>query len=64
MTHHLPPDAWRSEAFADDLCEDAAAFGLPQPSWWLRAATNPLLSLLPMVALATAGMAAAVWVGA
>jgi hypothetical protein len=40
----LPPAAWRSEAFAEDLCDDDPAPAAPQ-----RAAAAVLLGALPLL---------------
>ena len=61
MNTHLPPDAWRSEAFAEDLPDVAP------PAPVSPAPRNPLMSVLLgvlPVALAAAGAMAAVWSGA
>jgi len=61
MNAHLPPEAWRSEAFAEDLSDEASS---PPASAAPRSALLPvLLGVLP-IALAAAGAMAAVWSGA
>jgi hypothetical protein len=61
MNTLLPPEAWRSEAFAEDLPEDVM---LPPPLVAPHGRLMPtLLGVLPL-ALAAAGAVAAVWSGA
>ena len=57
MIQSLPPEAWRSEAFAEDLPEVQQAVPNFRPSRWQTA----LLGLVPL-SLATAGASMlAVW---
>ena len=60
MNSTLPPEAWRSEAFAEDLFDD----GAEAPPPLLRGGTPllMLLGLLPMT-LAVAGAAVMAWSG-
>ncbi|MBA4175910.1 MAG: hypothetical protein C0505_05030 [Leptothrix sp. (in: Bacteria)] len=61
MNSHLPPEAWRSEAFAEDLPDaltPAPVTGVPRAPL-----LSVLLGVLPL-ALAAAGAMAAVWAGA
>ena len=57
MKHILPPEAWRSEAFAEDLFDDSRPRA-PSPRPQRGALWSAVLGLLP-VALATAGAALA-----
>lgn len=61
MNATLPPEAWRSEAFAEDLADEPAAALAPDRHRGALLAV--LLGALP-VALAAAGAVAAVWSGA
>ncbi len=61
MNVTLPPEAWRSEAFAEDLSDEAAA--APNADKHRVTLLVVLLGALP-VALAAAGAVAAVWSGA
>ncbi len=63
MDHITPPECWRSEAFAEDLCE--ANDTLPSHATASHAGfVRPaLLGALPLL-LATAGAAVAAWSGA
>lgn len=61
MNTHLPPEAWRSEAFAEDLGEDPT---LPPAAAAARSTLPPLLLGVLPVALAAAGAVAAVLSGA
>lgn len=61
MNAYLPPEAWRSEAFAEDLADETTE---AVPAGGHR---GPLLALLLgvlPVALAAAGAVAVVWSGA
>lgn len=60
MNATLPPEAWRSEAFAEDLTDEGT--DAPAASGH-RGALLLLLGALPVV-LAAAGAAAVVWSGA
>lgn len=60
MSPTLPPEAWRSEAFAEDLLDVAP----PQPVSTSRLPfVGGLMGLVPLL-LAGAGALAAVWSGA
>jgi hypothetical protein len=61
MNATLPPEAWRSEAFAEDLSEEVAE--APSAGKHRGAMFAVLLGVLP-VALAAAGAVAVVWSGA
>ncbi len=61
MNATLPPDAWRSEAFAEDLADETPE--LPVSHGHRSALLVVLLGALP-VALAAAGAMAVVWSGA
>ncbi len=61
MNSTLPPDAWRSEAFAEDLFDDGIE--APQPPQRGGATLLMLWGLLP-VALAAAGAAVMAFAGA
>ncbi len=61
MNAYLPPEAWRSEAFAEDLADEAT--DTLSPGKHRGALLAVLLGVLP-VALAAAGAVAAVWSGA
>lgn len=54
MKHLLPSDAWRSEAFAEDLFEDDKARA-PSPRMRHTRLTSNLIGLLPVV-LAVGGV--------
>jgi hypothetical protein len=62
MNQLLTPDAWRSEAFAEDLFEDSCLL-MPSPSPWRAALPYTLLGLTPVL-LAAASAALVVWGGA
>ena len=56
MDDVLPPQAWRSEAFAEDLHDaDSETTPAPRPRW-----ASLLLGVLPVM-LATVGTVAALW---
>jgi hypothetical protein len=57
MKHLLPPEAWRSEGFAEDLFDDSRQRA-PSPSPQRGALWATVLGVLP-VALAMAGAALA-----
>ena len=60
MNSTLPPEAWRSEAFAEDLCDDnAEATG---PAERGGATLLMLWGVLPMVVAATGAVVVA-WSG-
>lgn len=61
MNVTLPPEAWRSEAFAEDLPDEATI--APSADRHRGTLFVVLLGALP-VALAAAGAVAAVWSGA
>ncbi len=61
MNATLPPEAWRSEAFAEDLADDTPE--VQTRSGHRGALLTVLLGALP-VALAAAGAVAVVWSGA
>jgi hypothetical protein len=61
MNATLPPEAWRSEAFAEDLPEET--IDAPAASGQRGTLLVLLLGALP-VALAAAGAVAVVWSGA
>jgi len=61
MNATLPPEAWRSEAFAEDLPDETTE--APATRGHRGALLAVLLGVLP-VALAAAGAVAAVWSGA
>lgn len=61
MNSTLPPEAWRSEAFAEDLADDIS--DAPGPAERGGAALLVLLSVPPVV-VAAAGAAVLAWSGA
>jgi len=61
MNTTLPPEAWRSEAFAEDLADDISE--APGPAERSSAALLVLLSVPPVV-VAAAGAAVVAWSGA
>ncbi len=61
MNLTLPPEAWRSEAFAEDLSDETPE--APATGGHRGALIVVLLGVLP-VALAAAGAVAVVWSGA
>ena len=63
MDHTTPPDCWRSEAFAEDLCDADDTLPAQAPAWQPGSVRPALLGMLPLL-LATAGAAVAAWSGA
>jgi hypothetical protein len=61
MNATLPPEAWRSEAFAEDLADESTDG--PATTGHRGVLLTVLLGALPL-ALAAAGAAAVVWSGA
>jgi hypothetical protein len=61
MNTTLPPEAWRSEAFAEDLADESS--DTPASARQRSVLTTVLLGVLP-AALAAAGAVAAVFSGA
>lgn len=61
MNSTLPPEAWRSEAFPEDLFDELPE--APQPAERGGATLLMLWGLLPLV-LAAAGAAVMAWTGA
>ncbi|MDO9072183.1 MAG: hypothetical protein Q7U73_02870 [Rubrivivax sp.] len=61
MNATLPPEAWRSEAFAEDLADEAP--DAPAATGHRGTLFAVLLGAVP-VALAAAGAVAVVWSGA
>ena len=60
MNSTLPPDAWRSEAFAEDLFDDASA--APSPAGRGGVTLLLLWGMLPVV-IAAAGAVVMAWSG-
>lgn len=61
MNSTLPPEAWRSEAFAEDLFDDASP--APAPAQRGGATLLMLWGVLPVV-VAAAGAVVMAWSGA